>query len=182
MAGHRRETLALRKQEHNPKCMDFLQHSKYHWTWNDCFLAFMHYAICPWEFIFESVVRSQQWIYTCFGCWPASNNQNRKLLQRWIHSGSPLHVFLCNLGDPKIVQGNAYKSTQNIWSPEIIFVKERSSGQGVGWLIVLFSYSSLQITIVGVSCAWLVVARRFLEDTFEWLMIHLKTDIWLSIK
>lgn len=67
MAGHRRETLALRKQEHNPKCMDFLQHSKSHWTWNDCYLAFMHYAICNREFIFESVVRSQQWIHTCFG-------------------------------------------------------------------------------------------------------------------
>ena len=133
MAGHRRETLALRKQEHNPKCMDFLRHSKSHWTWNDCFLVFMHYAICHWEFIFESVVRSQQWIHTCFGSWPASNHQNRKLLQRWIHSGLPLHVSLCNLGDPKIVQGNAFKSTQNIWSPERFFVKETSSGQGVGY-------------------------------------------------
>ena len=94
MAGHRRETLALRKQEHNPKCMDFLQHSKSHWTWNDCFLVFMHYAICHWEFIFESVVRSQQWIHTCFGSWPASNHQNRKLLQRWIHSGLP-RMFFC---------------------------------------------------------------------------------------
>ena len=147
MAGDRRETSALRKQEHNPKCMDFLQHSKSHWTWNDCFLAFMHYAICHWEFIFESVVRSQQWIHTCFGSWPASNHQNRKRLQRWIHSGLPRHVFLCNLGDPKIVQGNAFKSTQNIWSPERFFVKERSSGQGVGYDL-LCSFPILQYKLL----------------------------------
>ena len=86
----------------------------------------MHYTICHWEFIFESVVKSRQWIHTCFGSWPASNHQNRKLLQRWIHSGLPLHVFLCNLGDPKIVQGNAFKSTQNIWSPERFLWKRRA--------------------------------------------------------
>lgn len=57
----------------------------------------MHFAICHWEFIFESVVKSRQWIHTCFGSWPASNHQNRKLLQRWIHSGLPQHVFCVTL-------------------------------------------------------------------------------------
>lgn len=57
----------------------------------------MHYAICHWEFIFESVLKSRQWIHTCFGSWPASNHQNRKLLQRWIHSGLPLHFFCVTL-------------------------------------------------------------------------------------
>lgn len=83
----------------------------------------IHYAICHWEFIFESVVRLQQWIHTCFGSCLASHHQNRKLLQCWIHSGLPLHVFLCNLGDPKIVQSDAFKFTQSICSLKIFLWK-----------------------------------------------------------
>ena len=118
----------------------------------------IHYAICHWEFIFESVVRLQQWIHTCFGSYLASHHQNRKLLQCWIHSSLPLHVFLGNLGDPKLSKIMLLNSLKVSVLRKVFCEREELWTGCQLWLIVLLSYSSLQITIVGVSCAWLVVA------------------------
>ena len=49
------------------------------------------------------------------------------------------------------------------------------------WIIVLLSYSSLQITVVGVSCAWLVVAVMLCWEEISWRYFRVGDDsfvIW----
>ena len=141
----------------------------------------MHYTICHWEFIFESVVKSRQWIHTCFGSWPASNHQNRKLLQRWIHSGLPRMFFCVTLEILKLSKVILLNPPKISDSGKIFCEREELWTGCRLWLIVLLSYSSLQITIVGVSCAWLVVAVVLCGEEISWRYFRVADDsfeIW----